>query len=137
MTSGARNLNVQVTLDKSKLNPFLVNVTEASAGRAAVRVRDRARANAPVRTGKLRDSIRFRTKTRTQDLTVIEVSSNVPYAKYQEYGIGPVHAAPGGILRFQPKGMSAFIFRPRTKGFKGKHFMRDAYRSISLSDFLP
>jgi hypothetical protein len=134
----SRRVKVEVRLDKSTLNSLLMDVTQASAGRAAVRVRDRARGFAPVRTGKLRNSIRFETIERNSDLTRINIqTNNTPYAIYQEEGIGPVVAPPGGILRFQPKGMTSFIFRPRTRGFKGTHFMKRAYQTLSLSDFLP
>jgi hypothetical protein len=68
-------------------------------------------------------------------VTTWTVFTRVPYAEFQEKGTGPIVAAPGGILRFKPKGMSAFIFRPRTKGVPALHFMRDVARSLRKSDF--
>jgi hypothetical protein len=65
------------------------------------------------------------------------VSSSLKYAIYQEEGIGPVVARKGSVLKFKPKGSSVFIFRPRTKGFAGAHQLWDAYRAITLPDFLP
>jgi len=69
-------------------------------------------------------------------LSTYQVRSDLDYTVFQEGGIGPVHARPGHVLRFQPKGSAVFIFRPRTKGFKGGHFFRDAERAIRFTDFL-
>lgn len=137
MTGGT---HVKVTLDKRLVNNMLYTVTDKSAKKAADITRDRARANlvaaGRVNTGKLLSSINVRKVSSVGPVTTYSVGTSVPYAGYQERGIGPVHARPGGVLRFKPKGMGSFIFRPRTKGFPGAYFMRNAYRSLTLRDYL-
>jgi hypothetical protein len=133
---------VEVRLDTRLINPMLANLSDATAKRAAIRVRDRARSNVVakgrVNTGRLLHSITARSMVRPAAGSArYAVGSSLDYASYQEEGIGPVHARPGHVLRFRPKGSAVFIFRPRTRGFPGAHFMRDAYRSIKLQDFLP
>ena len=64
-----------------------------------------------------------------------KVYTRLPYAKYQEHGIGPVTPKRAKALRFKPKGSGVFVFAQRTRGFPGAHFFRDAFRSASLRDF--
>lgn len=132
----------KITLDQAKLGELLKNVTGASSKRAAEKTAARANANVRakgrVRTGALAQSYRATPKsTAKPDQAEYEVSSPLSYAGFQEDGIGPVHARPGGVLRFQPKGSSVFIFRPRTSGFTGAHQLRDAFRALTPADFLP
>lgn len=134
---------VKVRLDPSKLNPYLVQVADASAYRAASRVAARANANVRaagrVATGQLAQSYvaRQSRNPRGQFQAGYEVSSPLERALWQEEGIGPVVPKRASVLRFKPKGSSVFIFRPRTKGFPGAHQLRDAYNAIGLSDYLP
>lgn len=132
--------HVTVRLDKTKVNSLLYQVTDKGARKAAERTRDRAKAGivaaGRVDTGRMLNGIRVTKGSTTPTRTEYRVGTSVPYAGYQEEGIGPVVARRGGVLRFRPKGSSVFIFRPRTRGFPGAHFMRNAYRSLSLRDFL-
>lgn len=126
-----------VNIDKAKLKKIADDAKDATAHRAAEKVQQQVVRNivaaGRVRTGHLRDSISIRKMYGG----VYDVYTDVPYADFQEQGIGPVHAGHGKVLRFQPKGSSAFIFRPRTRGFPGAHFFHDAYRRITQRDFLP
>ena len=140
--------SVQVTLDPRMINPMLVRVTDLSARRAAGRTRDRAKANlvaaGRIDTGRLLNSISAR---RTAEVgmgpspsplaTTYAVGTPVFYAGFQEHGIGPVYPRKAKVLRFRPKGSSVFIFRPMTRGFPGAHYLRDAYRALTLKDYLP
>lgn len=132
--------DVHVFLNPALINPFLFKTSELSARRAADKVADRAnmnvRAAGRVRTGKLAGSYRAVPHKMGLNSASFQVGSPLEYAVFQEDGIGPVHARPGGVLRFQPKGSAVFIFRRRTKGFRGAHQLRRAYESLSLSDFL-
>lgn len=132
---------VKIKLDEKLLNPFLVDVTNTSAKRAAQRARDRARENITragrVDTGRMRDSIRIHVTRTDPKGSEYTIGSEVPYTSFQEEGIGPVYPVRARVLRFKPKGSSVFIFRPRTKGFLGAHFLRDALRSVTLRDFEP
>ncbi len=132
--------SVRVRIDRRQVETLLADVTEASAGRAARRVQERVTRNivasGRVRTGRMRDSVRSRRVSHTNAQTTYEVYSDVPYTIFQEDGIGPVYPVRAKVLRFRPKGSNVFIFRPRTKGFKGAHFFRQARASVTLDDFL-
>lgn len=133
---------VTVRLNSSLINPILMNTANMSVKKAAEKTAQRANANVRaknrVRTGALASSYvaKQARSTTGRFIAGYDVSSPLPYAKFQEEGIGPVVAKPGKVLRFQPKGMSTFIFRPRTKGFKGAFQLRDAYKALTLQDFL-
>lgn len=135
-------VSVKVVLNPALLNPFLVDVTNASARRAAGRVKVRAGLNVMaagrVRTGALAAGFTMRKVDSIQPhTTTYQVSSTIPYAGFQEEGIGPQQAAPGKVFRFKPKGSGIFVFARRTRGFKGGHFLRNAYRVLTTGDFLP
>ena len=135
--------SVKVKLDYTKINPFIVNVTDLSSKRAAQRVAARANANViakdRVRTKALSKSYTAKQSRnlRGQYQSGYDVGSPLFYAGWQEDGIGPVIPRKASILRFKPKGSSVYIFRPRTAGFPGAHQLRDAYRMIGLQDYLP
>jgi hypothetical protein len=128
-----------------KVNPGLINAAVApladlSAKRAADRTAQRANQNVRsagrVRTGKLASSYKAKKVPRANG-AAYSVGSDLEYAGYQEEGIGPVHAAPGRVLAFVPKGSGVMIFRPRTSGFRGAHQLVNAYKQLSLQDYLP
>lgn len=135
--------NVLVRLDYDLISAMLIDVTELSSGRAARRVADRANGNVRtanrVRTGALSKSYAARQSRNAmgQYARGFEVSSSLEYNTWQEEGIGPVVPVRAQVLRFQPKGSSVFIFRPRTRGFPGAHQLRNAYRTLSLQDYMP
>jgi hypothetical protein len=135
--------SVRIVLNPALLNPFLEDVTRTSARRAAQRTASRAndnvRAANRVRTGALAKSYEEKQSRTTQGryASGFDVSSPLAYAPLQEDGAGPSVARKGHVLRFMPKGSNVFIFRPRTKGFPGAHQLRNAYRDLSLRDFLP
>lgn len=134
----SKTQNVRITIDESKLNPYLVDVADMSAKRAAERVAERAQSNAPYRTGKLRSSISARKapdKAQGLEATYLVGARGVPYAQYQEEGTGPIYPVRARFLRFVPKGGSTFVFARRTRGVPATHFLRDAYATLSLSDY--
>lgn len=132
--------SVRVKMDRRVIDGMLADVTDASAGRAARRVQQQVSRNivssGRVRSGAMRDSIRSRRVSHTNRQTTYEVYSDLPYTIFQEEGIGPVTPVKAKVLRFKPRGSNVFIFRPRTKGFKGAHFFRQARAQITLDDFL-
>jgi hypothetical protein len=96
------------------------------AGRLTVR---EMKVRAPVRTGRLRQSIRAIIRMRS-----VEVSPHVPYRVYVEKGVRP-HAVlpkrPGGVLAFQTKeGETVFTRRIRHPGFPGRFFVRDTQMAV-------
>jgi HK97 gp10 family phage protein len=137
----AEPLSLKVTIDARKLNTLTNKVTDQCARKAAGITRDRARSNLVMagrtNTGKLAASITTRKRASPAGRAIYDVGSPLSYARYQEEGTRGVPARPGQILRFKPKGSAVFIFRPRTKGIKGVHFLRNAYRSLTKQDFLP
>lgn len=132
--------STKITFDQSAITRLLSGTTDAASKRAAGRVADRANRNVVakgrVRTGALSRSYRATKVSSGTTSATYEVGSPLGYASFQEDGIGPVHARPGGVLRFMPKGSSVFIFRPRTRGFSGAHQLRDAMAALTERDFL-
>lgn len=137
----ARGKRVKVTLHKSRINPMLYRHSDMCGRRAAEKTRDRARRNlvsaGRMDTGRLYRSIRAR-KSRAKGTTVTwNVGTPLQYGLYQEKGIGPVTPVKAKALRFKPKGSNVFVFAQRTKGFSGAFYLKRAYQSIKVSDFLP
>lgn len=109
--------------------------------RAAGKVRDRAKQNIRsadrIDTGALLNSIVGR-RISGKPGVWYEVGSSLDYAILQHKGVaGPIVPRKARVLRFKPKGSSAFIFRPSTAGFKGIPFLTDALSTLTVNDFLP
>ena len=64
------------------------------------------------------------------------VGPDVPYAKWQNDGTGPIYPRRAKVLRFKPKGSGSFVFARRTKGVPAARFMEKAARRLSTQDFL-
>lgn len=109
-------------------------VSNKAAYNMAQKTQGRARRFAPVDTGALRESIHVTPRRVGGERTTYAVGSPLHYAVYQEWGTGPIHAKPGGVLRFKPKGSGQFIFRPRTKGVPATHFMAKALAEVRAGD---
>lgn len=66
-----------------------------------------------------------------------DVGSNQEYAYWQHEGVrGPIYPRRAKMLRFKPKGATAFIFRPMVSGFSGIHFLTEPLAKLSVSDFM-
>lgn len=131
--------NLRVTIDPSKLNPYLHDVAGMSVQRAAGRVADRAQKRAPYRTGRLRNAIKPRKAPDGKqglEVTYLVGARGVPYANFQEFGTGPIYPKRAKFLRFVPKGGTGYVFAKKTRGVPAVHFLRDAYRSLSLNDYM-
>lgn len=136
-----KGTRVHVNLSAAKIKKHVGHATEESVERASGRIRDRARRNLRAadrhRTGALGRSIKVtKMATSTPMKPKFRVGTNLQYGRYQEWGIGPVVPKRAKVLRFKPKGSNTFVFAMRTRGFKGAHFMRDAYRATTKKDFL-
>lgn len=109
-----------------------VRTAQELSKRGAESIQARARRFAPKDTGALAESI-----------IVIPVSIGVQtrykvvvmakHGRYQEFGTGPIHAKPGGVLRFRAGGQ--VVFARSTRGVPAVHFMRRAAESATLADF--
>jgi len=138
---GGRGINYKVTFDDKYLNKTLVDVGDMSSKRAASRLVPRVRENIEkagrVDTGRMSRSTRIRQRPTGQQRDRYAVSVDAPHALFQEEGTrahGPVTAK---FLRFKPKGSSTFVYAKWVRGVTAAHFLRDAYHSLRLRDFLP
>lgn len=133
----ARGVRVDINIDRAKTKRMLNETAGAAVRRAAQKTAGRARNNIVRsnrwRTGRMHDSVQ---SVRIAPQTY-RVFSNVPYAHFQEYGIGPVYPKRAKALRFKPKGSNVYVFAQRTRGFEGAYFLTKAYRAIKVEDFLP
>lgn len=104
---------------------------------SAQRIRDEAQASAPLKSGRLRQSINIRYP---DPLTAV-IGSNLDYAAYQEYGTGsrgefggsayqirPKN--PGGVLVFRVQGRKVFARVVNHPGIKARAFMRSAFQNV-------
>lgn len=110
--------------------------------RAAGKVRDRAKVNITtagrVDTGAMRNSIVGRRVRGGKKGVWYEVGSDLPYAIYQHEGTrGPIVPRRAMLLRFKPKGGSAYVFAKQVRGVTGSPFLTDALKSLTVNDFTP
>lgn len=138
-------VRVNVKLDPHAVEKLLTNVKSASVYRAArvtaSRMQDNIKAAGRVDTGRMLRSVKAtRPEDRGRGVTASTVGITgkaAKYAGFQEYGTrdhGPVKAQ---FLVFKPKGSGTFVFAKHVRGVKAAHFARDAYRKLTLNDFLP
>jgi len=73
----------------SELGTEMVKAMEQAMYESGKHMRDEAKRVVPVRTGRLRDSIQFRS-----DTTAAIVGTDVPYGKYVELGTSKMAAQP-------------------------------------------
>jgi len=107
-------------------------IATASA-RAAGRVRDRAKENAPVDKGLLRNSIIAVRQPATKTRIIWRIGSDVEYAIWQEVGTPPIHARRAPFLVFQVKGKWVRTFS--TSGVPAARYLTRAVESVSMEDF--
>lgn len=113
---------------KMRHAPAIVGEEMGKAGkRVGILVEHGAKGYAPVKTGTLRRSI-TNTVTVSPMVTNVKVGTNVPYAKYVEFGRGPVHARPGGFLRFEIGGR--VIYARSVGPARAKPFLYRAFNAL-------
>jgi hypothetical protein len=102
--------------------------------KAAGRVRDRAKEDATVDTGLMRNSIV--SELAAQGLTSItwRVGSNVFYTVYQELGTKPIYARRAPLLVF--KVGNKWVSTYSTKGVPAVRMLTKAVERVSIQDFL-
>lgn len=128
--------HVNVIIYQDRVDRVIGAASSQAVNRGSITVMSRAKAFAPVDTGRLRNSI-----TRTQPAMVSGglwtsvVYTDLEYGMYQEYGTrahGPVRAK---ALRFKPKGSSKYVFAKWVRGVPAKRYMQRAFDSLRESDF--
>jgi HK97 gp10 family phage protein len=103
---------------------------------AAQQVQAEAQTRAPVKSGRLRDSISIKYPGPFQAV----IGPNVNYAVYQEFGTGTrgefptamyeiKPKKPGGVLAFTVNGTKVFTRKVRHPGIKARPFMRPAFQA--------
>jgi len=95
--------------------------------RSGERIAELMREKAPVRTGRLRQSITVRLETEK-----VTVGPAVPYAPYVEYGTKPhiIRPVNAKALAFEVGGTTVFAKLVRHPGFAGRFFARGAYEQF-------
>lgn len=110
---------------------------------AAVRIQHEAQTRAPVKSGRLKESISVRY---TGPLSAV-IGPSVHYAPYQEYGTGERGEFPtgayeikpkkaGGVLVFKVNGKTVYARKVRHPGIKARPFMRPAFEAVIGKDLL-
>jgi HK97 gp10 family phage protein len=110
---------------------------------SAQRVQSEAQTRAPVRSGRLRNSISIRYNGPLS----ATIGPQVPYAAYQEFGTGSRGEFPGapyeikprnpqGTLVFKVQGKTVFAKVVRHPGIKARPFMRPAFAAALGQDLV-
>jgi hypothetical protein len=108
-------------------------VSDRLAYNAARSTQARLRRTAPKKTGALAASF-FITKIKHGSVSAYSIHTALDYANYQNKGTGPIHAKPGGVLRFEAGG--SIVFAKSTRGVPATHFMDNAFNAITMADFV-
>jgi hypothetical protein len=108
----------------------------------ALRVQSESQSRAPVKSGRLRNSISIRYP---DPLTAI-IGPQVEYGVYQEFGTGSrgefptgpykISAKPGKLLRFKMGNKTIYARSVTHPGVRARHFMRDGLEAALGSELL-
>lgn len=130
--------DVRVRLEPGRVNYVAARAAERGARNAAQATVQRIRENI-TRLGRIDTGQMLNDWTIRADVSGLHprmfISSGAPHMLYQERGTrahGPRHA---NFMVFTPKGSSRVVFAKWVRGVKAGHFVRDAYRRLSVSDF--
>lgn len=104
-----------------------------ASARAAGAIRDRAKENAPVDEGLLRNSIVSELAEQTATRIVWRVGTNVEYAIYQELGTGPIFARRAPYLVFKVGGK--WVRTYSTRGVPAVRYLTRAVEATTSADF--
>lgn len=104
-----------------------------NVARAAGRLRDRAKVNAPVDMGLLRNSIVAELYQQTPTAVTWRIKSDVFYAGWQEHGTGPIFARRAPLLVF--KIGNHWVSTYSTRGVPASLYLARAAAATTLADF--
>lgn len=123
----------RIRLDRAQLNRTLTNASRRELREASRQVVNRAKVLAPVRTGRLRSSIRAEPPRIFSLRGSVKVGSDLEYAAAVNDGSRPhvIRARPGKVLRFQVGGQVVFARVVNHPGTKGTHFLDRALREVA------
>lgn len=131
----------RVRLDRAELNRTIRGASRRELEIAARQVMNRAKVLAPVRTGRLRGSIRIEARRLLSLRSVYTIGSDVSYARYVHDGTRPHTIRPKRAytlsrgrkpaLSFVWNGRRVFYAKVRHPGTKPRPFLDRALREIA------
>lgn len=123
----------RVRLDRANLNRTLTNASRSELREAGRQVVNRAKVLVPVRTGRLRGSIRADPPRIFSLRGSLTVGSDLEYAAAVNDGSRPhkIRARRAKVLRFQVGGQVVFAKVVNHPGTKGVHFLDKALREVA------
>ena len=125
----------RVRLDRAQLNRQMTNASRAELREASRQVVNRAKVLAPVRTGRLRSSIRAEPPRIFSLRGSVTVGSDLEYAAMVNDGTRPHVIRPRAkqVLRFQVGGRTVFAKVVNHPGTKPNPFLDRALREVAAA----
>lgn len=127
---------VELELWPDAVDRVVGGISRETAQRGADAAVQRAKANAPVDSGELRNSIHAESPHSVGNMFyVVNVVADADHALYQELGTrahGPVAAK---HLVFKPKGSNTYVFAKWVRGVPPVRYLGRALDSLSTGDF--
>lgn len=134
-------------LDSAALRGFVGTAVVGAVTQAAGRTRDYAKAEIStagrIDTGQMRNGIVAETAVVNGDTVSARVKATAAHSAYQHEGTGlygprgaPIVARRARVLRFRPKGGSAFVFAREVAGVKPLPFLTLALERLTPADYV-
>jgi hypothetical protein len=123
----------RIRLDRAELNRVMTNASRRELKEASRQVVNRAKVLAPVRTGRLRSSIRAEEPRFFSLRGKVTVGSDLEYAAMVNDGTRPhiIRPRSAQVLRFKVGGRTVFARVVHHPGTKGTHFLDRALREVA------
>lgn len=123
----------RIRLDRAELNRTITNATRTELREAGRQVVNRAKVLAPVRTGRLRSSIRADPPRIFSLRGSLTVGSDLEYAAAVNDGSRPhiIRPRTKQVLKFQVGGRTVYAKIVHHPGTKGAHFLDRALREVA------
>jgi HK97 gp10 family phage protein len=123
----------RIRLDRAALNRTITNATRRELTEAGRQVVQRAKVLAPVRTGRLRSSIRAEPPRIFSLRGSLTVGSDVEYAGFVNDGTRPHRIVPknGSVLRFTVGGRVVYARVVNHPGTRARPFLDQALREVA------
>lgn len=125
----------RIRLDRAELNRTMQNASRRELREASRQVVNRAKVLAPVRTGRLRSSIRAEPPRFFSLRGSVTVGSDLEYAAFVNDGTRPHVIRPrrAQVLRFQIGGRTVFAKVVNHPGTKARPFLDRALREVAAA----
>lgn len=140
-------VSITTRLNESEVEAAVRHHVTKAVRRAQRRTRDRAKAELTkagrVDTGRLRNSIVSEVVEPSGHVLRGRVVADTTYAGYVHEGTGvygsgqPIVPRRARVLRFRPRGATAFVFRPEVSGIEPTPFLKRARERVNAADYLP